>query len=173
MMSANQPISSFNILKSNFDRRAICQITCDACILTDTNDLNLLNPTNRPSMVQKLNDGLFNSLSTKYLSSEQAHDLLILGALAMRLGASTSAEQRNTFHSLCNVDNLHSNTCIFDLGRALHGYKNGEPWEFETPPTMIKVATPPAGYGPFNISTNTSLARTNIQQRCLALPPSN
>lgn len=95
--------------------------------------LELWYPRDRRRVVANLNCGLFRQFCRQW-RSEKGHDFfVIIGALAMQLGAFISDEDKEKLHDSLRLARMHPATKA-QVEKALNEYKNdGEVWDFESP----------------------------------------
>lgn len=86
-------------------------------------------------MREKLDDGRLSKTFDRYLGEKhfQAYSFVLLGALAMMLGARIELKYQNILRGIyCKTQLYDEGKMQFKLG--LDGYKNdGTPWEYHAP----------------------------------------
>lgn len=121
-----------------------------ACKITGDSEIRFYNPRNRQEVVNKLNGGLFQQLLQQFLSNKEKDYIVILGALAMQLGATVSDDDKKTIRANLKGAYMHQ-PAKAQVRKALNEYKsNGEGWDFESSgldeTVMMTAAAGKGGY---------------------------
>ena len=141
-----------------------CQITSDADLdiyrdneelmnMLMTGHLDFTSPRNREELVAKLNNGLFEQLAQRFLARREFETVIILGAHAMRLGATVGDGVkryiRRNLKESCMLPPAKA-----QVMKALKEYKNnGLAWDFESPGLCETAGMAMAGEAGHDVSS--------------------
>ena len=109
--------------------------------ITGDTKLDIEMPRDREEVVAKFNNGLFGQLLRRYLAEKNKDFIVILGALAMKLGATVSEDARKFIRASLKSAYMHE-PAKKQVRKALKEYKNnGEAWNFSSPGLLDTVET--------------------------------
>jgi len=129
------------VFQNHSDLNNVRDACCKAQYIAGDHNLELWNPRDRGRVVANLNCGLFRQLFRQGRTEKGDDYCVIIGALAMQLGAIISDDDKEKLHDHSRLARMHPATKA-QVEKALNEYKNnGEVWNFESPDYLDTMRT--------------------------------
>ena len=120
------------IFQNDTDLDNAIYISRTACEIAGDAGLNFNMPRNREELVTKLNNGLFVQLLQRFLAEKNEDYIVLLGALAMKLGATVNEDAKKSIRASLHSAYMHE-PAKKQVMKGLKEYKNnGEAWNFNS-----------------------------------------